>query len=141
MKQTFVMTIAVVLLAVAVPLAVLISAQVRSESSGKDKGGDGKAAGMPADAGMQTGAYRLSGPFTHQNLTIYLIHGKNMIEGRSFLTLQEALEQKKVVVYETKDVNELSIENRSTQDIYVQAGDIVKGGQQDRVLAVDLIVP
>ena len=135
MKQTFVMTIAVVLLAVAVPLGVLISARMQSEASGKDKGGSGQ------DTGMQAADYRISGPFTHQNLTIYLIHGKNMIEGRSFLTLQEALEQKKVVVYETKDVNELSIENRSGEDIYVQAGDIVKGGQQDRVLAVDLIVP
>lgn len=45
------------------------------------------------------------------------------------------------MVYETKDVNELSVENRSHKDIYVQSGDIVKGGQQDRVLAVDLIVP
>ncbi len=135
MKQTFVMTIAVVLLAVAVPLGVLISAQMRSESPGKDQADPGQ------DIAVQAGDYRVTGPFTHKNLTIFLIHGTNMIEGRSFLTLQEALEQKKVVVYETKDVNELSIENRSAQDIYVQAGDIVKGGQQDRVLAVDLIVP
>ena len=27
------------------------------------------------------------------------------------------------------------------QEVYVQSGDIVKGGQQDRVLAVDLVVP
>ena len=135
MKQTFVMTIALVLLAVAVPLGVIISAQVRSESSSKNKGGSGQ------DTGMQAGGYRVSGPFTHKNLTIFLIHGKNLIAGRPILTLQEALEQKTVVVYETKSVNELSIENRSDQDIYVQAGDIVKGGQQDRVLAVDLIVP
>ncbi|MFN2514811.1 MAG: ARPP-1 family domain-containing protein [Pyrinomonadaceae bacterium] len=27
------------------------------------------------------------------------------------------------------------------EDVYVQSGDIVKGGQQDRMLAVDLIVP
>ena len=106
-----------------------------SESPQRDDGGSGQ------DTEMQAGHYRISGPFTHKNLTIFLIHGKNQIEGKSFLTLQEALEQKKVVVYETKDVNELSIENRSDQDIYVQAGDIVKGGQQDRVLAVDLIVP
>ncbi|MBA2524632.1 MAG: hypothetical protein H0V18_02455 [Pyrinomonadaceae bacterium] len=135
MKQTFLMTIAVVLLAVAVPLGVLIGAQVQSETSSKDAGGSGQ------DTGMQASDYRVSGPFTHKNLTIFLLHGKNMIEGKSFLTLQEALEQRKVVVYETKSVNELSIENRSDQDIYVQAGDIVKGGQQDRVLAVDLIVP
>jgi ARG/rhodanese/phosphatase superfamily protein len=135
MKQTFVMTIAMVLLALSVPLGVLISAQMQSSSSAKDEGGSRQ------DTGMQAGDYRVSGPFTHKNLTIFLIHGKNLIEGRSFLTLQEALEQKKVMVYETKDVNELSIENRSDQDIYVQAGDIVKGGQQDRVLGVDLIVP
>jgi hypothetical protein len=49
--------------------------------------------------------------------------------------------QKKVVVYETKSVNELAIENVSDDDIYVQAGDIVKGGQQDRMIGVDLIVP
>jgi hypothetical protein len=135
MKQTFIMTIAVVLLAVAVPLGVLISAQVRTDSSSKNQGGSGPDTETPA------GGYRVSGPFTHKNLTIFLIHGRTLIEGRSFLTLQEALEQKKVVIYETKEVNELSIENRSDQDIYVQAGDIVKGGQQDRVLAVDLIVP
>ena len=36
----------------------------------------------------------------------------------------------------------LSIENRSTKlEVFVQAGDIVKGGQQDRVLGVDLIIP
>jgi hypothetical protein len=39
-------------------------------------------------------------------------------------------------------VNELAIENVSnSEEVFVQAGDIVKGGQQDRVLAVDLIVP
>jgi len=140
--MNFVLTIAVVLLAVAVPLGVLISAQVRGESSSKHASAFSKnKVGAGQDTGMQAGDYRISGPFTHKNLTIFLIHGKNMMEGRSFLTLQEALEQKKAVVYETKSVNELSIENRSDQDVYVQAGDIVKGGQQDRVLAVDLIVP
>lgn len=86
-------------------------------------------------------AYKLSGPFTHKNLTIFLVHGKNLIESQNFITLQEALAQKKVVVYETKDVNELAIRNLSNQDVYVQAGDIVKGGDQDRMISVDFIVP
>jgi len=55
--------------------------------------------------------------------------------------LQEAMKRKLVVVRETGDVNRLTIQNRSNQDVFVQAGDIVKGGQQDRVLALDLIVP
>ena len=49
--------------------------------------------------------------------------------------------QKKVIVRETRSVNKLSIENISSQEVYVQSGDIVKGGQQDRMMAVDLILP
>ena len=86
--------------------------------------------------------YRLSGPYTHKNLSIFLIHSKRTTtKTRSFLTLQEALEQKKVIVYETQSVNELAIENVSSQDVYVQSGDIVKGGKQDRMMAQDFIVP
>ena len=56
-------------------------------------------------------------------------------------TLAEALRQKKVQVHETGDVQELAIENLTEDtDIYVQSGDIVQGGKQDRVLAVDLLV-
>jgi hypothetical protein len=104
MKQTFVLTTAVVFLAVAVPLGILINAQVRKESSGRGEGWSGD--GIEA----QAVDYRVSGPYTHKNLAIFLIHGKNLVEGKTFLTLQEALEQKKVIVYETKDVNELAIE-------------------------------
>src|SRR5437016_5781187 len=87
------------------------------------------------------GDYRLEGPFTQGNLTVFLIHGKDKIKGATFLTLQEALVQRKVIVRETREVNELSIENISAEEVYVQSGDIVKGGQQDRVMAVDLILP
>ncbi len=85
--------------------------------------------------------YRLTGPFSHKNLTVFLVHGDNKSQSQNFLTLQEALAQKKVVVYETKDVNELAINNLSNQDIYVQAGDIVRGGDQDRMISIDFIVP
>jgi len=60
---------------------------------------------------------------------------------RHLLTLEEALDQHKVVVYETKNVNELSIENTSDEDVFIQSGDIVKGGQQDRTLKDDMILP
>ncbi|HEX5085821.1 MAG TPA: DUF6569 family protein, partial [Blastocatellia bacterium] len=85
--------------------------------------------------------YAVSGPYTHKNLTIFLLHGSNQSQGRTPLTLQEAMKRKLVVVRETGDVNRLTIQNRSNQDVFVQAGDIVKGGQQDRVLALDLIIP
>jgi hypothetical protein len=85
--------------------------------------------------------YAVSGPYTHKNLTIFLLHGAGASQGRTPLTLQEAMKHKLVVVRETGDVNRLTIQNRSNRDVFVQAGDIVKGGQQDRALALDLIVP
>ena len=85
--------------------------------------------------------YRFSGPYTHDNLSIFLIHGAQRQRARSFLTLQEALHQKKVVVYETGNVNQLAIENFSGEDVYIQSGDIVKGGQQDRVFPDDFVLP
>ena len=143
-KQAFVLTLGVVLLSVVAGLGMLINAQGPMSSSGGGRGrGVGKGSGNGAGevTTIQAGNYRLSGPYTHNNLTIFLVHGKNVFEGKTFITLQEAMTQKKVVVYETKTVNELAIENVSNEDIYVQAGDIVKGGQQDRMIGVDLIVP
>ena len=88
----------------------------------------------------QASDYQLSGPYIHKNLTVFLVHGKDQTK-KTFLTLQEALAQRKVRVYETKDVNELAIRNFSNQDVYVQAGDIVRGGEQDRTISMDFIVP
>jgi hypothetical protein len=97
---------------------------------------------QPGGTLANAGAYKISGPYTHQNLSIFLFHGADTVKDKKFLTLQEAMEQKKVTVHETGQVNELSIENVSNSDeVYVQAGDIVKGGKQDRVIAVDFIVP
>ena len=81
------------------------------------------------------------GPYVHENLTIFLVHGPDQSFSGPFTPLEEAMERKVVVVHETSEVNELAIENRSrSEEVFVQAGDIVKGGQQDRMLAVDLIL-
>jgi hypothetical protein len=57
------------------------------------------------------------------------------------LTLSEALARKQVLVHETGNVNQLVIENRGDEEVFVQAGEIVKGGKQDRVLTVSLLLP
>jgi len=89
----------------------------------------------------RAGDYRISGPYTEGNLTIFLIHGKDAIPDKKYVTLAEALEQKKAVVHETKHVNEVNVENLSADaDLYLEAGDIIKGGQQDRIISMDLIV-
>jgi len=93
-------------------------------------------------ASAQTNGYRISEPVSYKNLSIFLIHGKDENTKGNILTLQEALERKLFVVYETSEVNELDVENLSKEfDVFIQSGDIVKGGKQDRVLAVSIIIP
>ena len=82
----------------------------------------------------------ISGPFRHKNLDIFLFRGPQSLPERRFLPLHEALEQQKVVVHETGNVGQLEVENYSDLDLFIQAGDVVKGGRQDRTLGVDLVV-
>jgi ARG/rhodanese/phosphatase superfamily protein len=90
----------------------------------------------------QTNGYRVSEPVSYKNLSIFLIHGKDENSKGNILTLEEAMERKLFVVYETGDVNELQVENLSKEfDVFIQSGDIVKGGRQDRILAVSIIIP
>lgn len=58
-----------------------------------------------------------------------------------FLVLEEALADGRAHLYETGQVGMLEIENLADLDLFLQAGDMVKGGRQDRTLGADLIVP
>jgi hypothetical protein len=91
-------------------------------------------------AAPNTEPVRLTGPVSHDNLAIYFVHGASK-SGPVPLTLAEAMAQRVVQVRETGNVNSLEIENLGDQEVFVQAGDIVKGGQQDRTLTVSLLLP
>ena len=93
-----------------------------------------------AVAGQIPAEEQISGPFTHENLSLFLIRGQKGAS-REYLTLKDAMERRKVVVRETKEVNELTVENVSENEVYIQSGDIVKGGQQDRVISNDFVLP
>ena len=129
-KKTFAVLVALLTFIVGVALARFTLPKLRSPSPVVDS------------RDLQLSNYRLSGPYQHENLTIFLVHGPNQPVSPMFTPLQEAMERNIVIVHETSDVNELSIENVSaSEEVFVQAGDIVKGGRQDRILAVDLILP
>jgi len=84
----------------------------------------------------------VTGPFTHENLSLFLLRGTDSFDGARFIPLDQALEQKSVIVHETGNVGQLEVENLSdVLDLYAQAGDVVKGGRQDRTLGVDFVLP
>ena len=106
------------------------------------------AMGMAATIGVTVATAaeaRISGPYNSGNLSVFLIHAEPVPGGGvagAYLTLDEALASGEAAVYETGDVNELEVQNTSKdRTLFIQAGDIVKGGRQDRVLSVDLILP
>jgi hypothetical protein len=82
--------------------------------------------------------FHLSGPFSARNLTLFLVHSHSGVP-HTYLTLDEAIKQGKASLRETNSTN-LLVDNKSNEDIFIQAGEIVKGGQQDRMIATDMLV-
>ena len=61
----------------------------------------------------------VTGPFTHENLSIFLLRGSDTLDGSRFIPLDQALEQKFVTVHETGTVGQLEVENLSDSlDLY-----------------------
>jgi hypothetical protein len=78
---------------------------------------------------------------THKNLVVYFLKAEHKLDQIEYITLSEALEKKYVTLIETGTVNTLSITNNSKYFVFINAGDIVKGGKQDRTIGVDIIIP
>ncbi len=90
-------------------------------------------------AAVPTKEYAVSKPHTHGNLTVFLIHGPDTMKETRLVTLQEALAANTAVVHET-GMGQLRIDNRGNAPLFIQAGDIVKGGTQDRALPSDMLI-
>jgi hypothetical protein len=90
---------------------------------------------------MQLSRFNVSNAHRFKNLCIYFISSDDFISNTSLLTLQEAIRNNILLVSDTNKINKLLIKNNEHSDVFIQAGDIVKGGQQDRVFVNDLIIP
>lgn len=82
----------------------------------------------------------ISGPYTSGNLSSFLIHGPDAAELCEFITLEEAMASNRVEVKETGNVGALTIKNLGDVAVFIQSGDIVMGGKQDRALQHDMIL-
>ncbi|TMM56630.1 hypothetical protein FEE95_08985 [Maribacter algarum] len=83
----------------------------------------------------------INDPKTVENLSLFILTGKEKVIGKNYNTLSEAMERKQVTVKETGSVNELAIDNNSSDYVFIHSGDIVKGGKQDRTISYDVIIP
>ena len=127
-----------VILVVWIAVLVGIAATMLAQSSQPPK----QAASPKQAAGTASiDAMRISGPYIHKNLAVYLIHADKR-DDREFLTLNEGLKSGKVKVSEMKNeqVSRLMIENTSDKPLFLQEGDRVTGGKQDRTIYSSLVI-
>jgi hypothetical protein len=86
--------------------------------------------------------YRIGEPLTHKNMTVIVLTSDRQDE-RDFLTLDEGLKGGlvKVTEQEQERVGALQVENQSDRPLYLQEGERLRGGKQDRIIASSLVVP
>jgi hypothetical protein len=91
---------------------------------------------------LSGGVYRISGPYNHKNLSVFLLHAGTK-DTADYLTLQEGLKSKLVRIAEKdqEQVSELVITNDSDRPLFLQEGDRIVGGKQDRIISSSLVIP
>jgi hypothetical protein len=83
-------------------------------------------------------------PKTYRNLTLIPVYDTAARSTARYLTLDEGLKRKLVKVKEAGDggdVNRLLVSNLGDDPLYIMSGEIVLGGQQDRCMGADTIIP
>ncbi|MBI4833236.1 MAG: hypothetical protein HY811_00220 [Planctomycetes bacterium] len=91
------------------------------------------------------GELSFSAPHTYKNMTLFVISRTTpeLKPPADYITLAEGLETKKVVLSELENasVQTLQLENLSDKPLFIQVGDVVKGGKQDRTIQASLVIP
>jgi hypothetical protein len=72
------------------------------------------------------------------NLTIAFVASARQ-NPHAYTTLEDGLRTKTAVIHE-RNSQTLWIDNLGNADLFVQSGDLIKGGQQDRMIANDMIL-
>ena len=119
-----------------IPFLVLFAACTKPSTSSSSALPPVPVAPKPIDA------QGISGPYVHENLTVFLVHAPSTDE-RDYLTLDEGLTSKEVTISEKADaqVNQLVLENKSGRPLFLQEGDRLQGGKQDRIIGTSLVIP
>ncbi|HEX5270304.1 MAG TPA: DUF6569 family protein, partial [Gemmataceae bacterium] len=102
----------------------------------------GPAPDAPPVAQVDGTDYRIQGPVTHQDLTVFLLCTDRQ-DASDFLTLDAGLKEGLVTITEQEHerVGALWIDNTSDRPLYLQEGERLIGGKQDRTIISSLVIP
>lgn len=97
----------------------------------------------PAHAAANADDHSIGGGTALGNLVVYPVTSRSQVDVGPLVSLDEALAKHTAEVREMAgggSVNTLVIENKGTVPVFVLAGTIVKGGNQDRQIGQDFII-
>lgn len=89
---------------------------------------------------LDMGSFTVHPSIHYKNLQVFPITAKVDLNHKTYVTLENALKDELAILKETSRVNELEMRNKSKNYIFIQSGDMVRGGKQDRTLAMDVII-
>ncbi|MBI3945491.1 MAG: hypothetical protein HY321_06215 [Armatimonadetes bacterium] len=79
----------------------------------------------------------------YRNLTLFPVRLRRTQDDTPYVTLDEALKRGSLVITElaSADVNRVRVRNRSSDYVFLLAGEIIAGAKQDRMVEDDLLLP
>ena len=101
------------------------------------------AASGPAHAAENADDHAIGGGSTFGNLVVFPVTSRSQVDVGALISLDDALAKGTAEVREVEhggSVNTLVIQNKGTVPVFVLAGTIVKGGNQDRQIGQDFII-
>jgi hypothetical protein len=93
-----------------------------------------------AAAALPPGTKMLDG-VSQEKVTLIPIVRESARPAGEYLTLKQALKDRIVSVKEHGDVNSVVVENRGHAPLLLVGGEMILGGQQDRIIGQDTLVP
>lgn len=87
---------------------------------------------------------KLGAPIRYQNLTLFPVYDSAAKSQNRYLTMDEGLRFRSLKVREKQgggEVNHVLVTNAGRKPVYLMSGEVILGGQQDRVIGDDVIVP
>jgi len=102
-------------------------------------------AAVPAVADPELpGGTRIGPALTYAQLTVLPLYGTDAGRDEEFLVLDEGMDKGLVKIVERGEggsVNQLVIHNTSDRPLFVMSGEVIVGGQQDRIIGKDTVIP
>ena len=96
-------------------------------------------AGLTFGSSCASAGYRLDGPFTYENLSLYRVHG-GASKAPAPLDIGSAFKQGMIQLHKSKTLN-ATIDNLSDREVFVQFGTLLVGATQDQLISTELILP